>query len=189
MNEYRIKISVRNNLILDAIEKVGYTSIQRFCRDKNISVSGVTALIALKTPPIMRCGSFSSIANQLMEELCALPTELWTAEQLTMSLKHNTSFRNVGKEELQLSSDEALKLVFDREKEEKVAEVLETMTPRNKKVLEMRYGIGGGEPLTLEEIATAFSVTKERIRQIELHAIRDLKREDSRVILEGLRES
>lgn len=186
MNEYRIKISVRNNLILNAIEKEGYTSIQRFCRDKNISASGVTALIALKTPPIMRCGSFSSIANQLMEELCALPTELWTAEQLTMSLTHNTSFRNVGKEELQLSSDEALKLVFDREKETKVAEVLETMTPRNKKVLEMRYGIGGGEPLTLEEIATAFSVTKERIRQIEAKAIRLLKESERIKELENL---
>jgi RNA polymerase sigma factor (sigma-70 family) len=110
-----------------------------------------------------------------MEELCALPTELWTAEQLTMALKHNTSFRNVSKEDLQLSSDEALKLVFDRERETKVAEVLETMTPRNKKVLELRYGIGGGEPLTLEEIATVFSVTKERIRQIEAKAIRRLK--------------
>lgn len=186
MNEYRIKISVRNNLILNAIEKEGYTSIQRFCRDKNISASGVTALIALKTPPIMRCGSFSSIASQLMAELCMLPTELWTAEQLTMALKHNTSFRNVGKEELQLSSDEALKLVFDREKEEKVAEVLETMTPRNKKVLEMRYGIGGGEPLTLEEIATAFSVTKERIRQIESKAIRLLKESERIKELEKL---
>jgi len=186
MNEYRIKISVRNNLIMSAIEKAGYTSIQRFCRDKDISASGVTALIALKTPPIMRCGSFSSIASQLMAELCMLPTELWTAEQLTMALKHNTSFRNVGKEELQLSSDEALKLVFDREKEEKVAEVLETMTPRNKKVLEMRYGIGGGEPLTLEEVATVFDLTKERIRQIEAKAIRLLKESERIKELEKL---
>jgi len=176
MNEYRIKISVRNNLILDAIEKAGYTSIQRFCRDKNISASGVTALIALKTPPIMRCGSFSSIASQLMEELCMLPTELWTAEQLTMSLKHNTSFRNVGGEDLQLSSDEALKLVFDREKEEKVAEVLDTLSPRAKKVIALRYGIGGGEPLTLEQVATVFDLTRERIRQIEAKAIRYLQR-------------
>ena len=186
MNEYRIKISVRNNLILNAIEKEGYTSIQRFCRDKNISASGVTALIALKTPPIMRCGSFSSIASQLMAELCMLPTELWTAEQLTMALKHNTSFRNVGKEELQLSSDEALKLVFDREKETKVAEILETMTPRNKKVIALRYGIGGGEPLTLEEVATVFDVTRERIRQIEAKAIRLLKESERIKELEKL---
>ena len=105
-----------------------------------------------------------------------LPTELWTAEQLTMSLKHNTSFRNAGKEELQLSSDEALKLVFDREKEEKVAEVLDTLSPRAKKVIALRYGIGGGEPLTLEQVATVFDVTRERIRQIEAKAIRYLQR-------------
>jgi len=49
------------------------------------------------------------------------------------------------------------------------------MTPRNKKVLELRFGIGGGEPLTLDEIATAFDLTKERIRQIETKAIRLLK--------------
>lgn len=186
MNEYRIKISVRNNLILNAIEKEGYTSIQRFCKDKNISASGVTALIALKTPPIMRCGSFSSIANQLMEELCALPTELWTAEQLTMSLKHNTSFRNVGKEELQLSSDEALKLVFDRERETKVAEVLDTLSPRAKKVIEMRYGLGGKDPMSLDEVGAVYEVTKERIRQIEAKAIRLLKEPERIKELENL---
>ena len=67
-----------------------------------------------------------------------------------------------------------------------MAEVLETMTPRNKKVLEMRYGIGGGEPLTLEEIATTLSVTKERVRQIEAKAIRLLKESERIKELENL---
>lgn len=49
------------------------------------------------------------------------------------------------------------------------------LSPRDIKVMCMRYGFDDGEPKTLEEIGVAFNVTRERIRQIESHAIRKLK--------------
>jgi len=49
------------------------------------------------------------------------------------------------------------------------------MTPRAKKVVCLRYGIGLTDDYTLEEIGTRFDVTRERIRQIEMKAVRDLK--------------
>lgn len=49
------------------------------------------------------------------------------------------------------------------------------LSPRDIKVMCMRYGFDDGEPKTLEEIGVAFNVTRERIRQIESHAIRRLK--------------
>lgn len=57
--------------------------------------------------------------------------------------------------------------------------LLETMykclSPRDIKVMCMRYGFYDGEPKTLEEIGATFNVTRERIRQIENHALRRLK--------------
>lgn len=53
--------------------------------------------------------------------------------------------------------------------------VLETLSPREKKVLMMRFGLEDGKPKTLEEVGKEFKVTRERIRQIEAKAIRKLK--------------
>jgi len=54
-------------------------------------------------------------------------------------------------------------------------QVLETLSPREKKVLVMRFGLEDGKPKTLEEVGREFRVTRERIRQIEAKAIRKLK--------------
>ena len=54
-------------------------------------------------------------------------------------------------------------------------QVLETLSPREKKVLVMRFGLEDGKPKTLEEVGKEFKVTRERIRQIEAKAIRKLK--------------
>jgi len=65
--------------------------------------------------------------------------------------------------------------LFKKELVERVEEVLNTLTPRAKKVMCLRYGIGLTHDYTLEEIGTRFDVTRERIRQIEMKAVRDLK--------------
>jgi RNA polymerase primary sigma factor len=54
-------------------------------------------------------------------------------------------------------------------------EVLESLTPREKRVLELRFGIGDGHDHTLEEVGQQFDVTRERIRQIEAKALRKLR--------------
>ena len=58
---------------------------------------------------------------------------------------------------------------------EKLLTVLDTLTPREEKVLRLRYGIDDGKPRTLEEVGREFNVTRERIRQIEAKALRKLR--------------
>ena len=58
---------------------------------------------------------------------------------------------------------------------EQLMEVLDTLTPREKKVLELRFGIIDGRTRTLEEVGKEFNVTRERIRQIEAKALRKLR--------------
>ena len=58
---------------------------------------------------------------------------------------------------------------------EQLLSVLDTLTPREERVLRLRYGIDDGKPRTLEEVGREFNVTRERIRQIEAKALRKLR--------------
>ena len=58
---------------------------------------------------------------------------------------------------------------------EQLAEVLSTLTPREEKVLRLRFGLEDGRSRTLEEVGKEFNVTRERIRQIEAKALRKLR--------------
>jgi len=58
---------------------------------------------------------------------------------------------------------------------EQTESVLKTLTPREEKVIKMRFGVGDGSEHTLEEVGQSFAVTRERIRQIEAKALRKLR--------------
>ena len=59
---------------------------------------------------------------------------------------------------------------------EQIAGVIDELGDREKKIIKMRFGIGGGRPHTLEEVGAEFAVTRERIRQIESKTLNKLKR-------------
>ncbi len=59
--------------------------------------------------------------------------------------------------------------------QETIEEVLAELTPRQSHILRLRFGLGGGEPHTLEEIANKFGLSRERIRQLEKEALRRLR--------------
>ena len=58
---------------------------------------------------------------------------------------------------------------------ERTAQVLRTLTPRDEKIMKMRFGLEDGLEHTLEEVGRSFAVTRERIRQIEARALRKLR--------------
>ncbi|NJM07290.1 sigma-70 family RNA polymerase sigma factor [Candidatus Gracilibacteria bacterium] len=58
---------------------------------------------------------------------------------------------------------------------QQIATALDQLTDRERKVLELRYGLADGQPRTLEEVGRAFGVTRERVRQIEVKALRKLR--------------
>jgi len=58
---------------------------------------------------------------------------------------------------------------------DKLTDVLCSLTDRERKVLELRFGLGDGYPRTLEEVGNQFNVTRERIRQIEAKALRKMR--------------
>lgn len=62
-----------------------------------------------------------------------------------------------------------------------ISRVLDTLTFREREIVKLRYGIGGGYTYTLEEVGKRFKVTQERVRQIEMRAIRRIKQSVWRV--------
>jgi RNA polymerase primary sigma factor len=67
--------------------------------------------------------------------------------------------------------------------------VLSTLTPREEKVIRMRFGIGEKSDHTLEEVGRKFMVTRERIRQIEAKALRKLRHASRIKRLQGFTEN
>jgi RNA polymerase primary sigma factor len=72
---------------------------------------------------------------------------------------------------------------FDRNLHDDMTELLSTLTPREQKILRMRFGVGERDAHTLEEIGASFSVTRERIRQIEAKALAKLRRSGRSTVL------
>lgn len=71
---------------------------------------------------------------------------------------------------------------------EQIASIIQNLSEREQKIIKLRFGIGGGRPHTLEEVGAEFSVTRERIRQIEAKALTKLrKNKDTKKLHEYLR--
>jgi len=79
-DEYRLRITVRNNLLLSAIEAAGYKSQADFARAANLSPAQVNAVVAMRFPPINQMGKFTPVAKSIMETLGASPGDLWVDE-------------------------------------------------------------------------------------------------------------
>jgi RNA polymerase primary sigma factor len=77
--------------------------------------------------------------------------------------------------------------------QDQTAQVLRTLTPREEKVIKMRFGLEDGSEHTLEEVGQSFAVTRERIRQIEAKALRKLRHPSRsrklKAFMDGIREA
>ncbi len=185
MDEYNVKVTVRNNLILKAIKDFGYTNLNNFAKATGVGITGLYSLVNLMEPPVGVKGEFIKPAKDLMEVLGACPSELWTDEQLTLRLDSNRTERVMSKEALQITLQSSARSLIgldypeqemvEQEMVEIVKDKLDSLTPREAQILRMRFGFDGGIGHTLEEIADIFEVTRETIRQIEARALRHMR--------------
>ena len=132
--------------------------------------------------------------RQMLHEIGREPTPEELAEKLQMPLEKVRKVMKIAKEPISLETpigdeedsqlgdfieDKNAILPLDSAIQENLKEtttrVLSSLTPREERVLRMRFGIGMNTDHTLEEVGQQFSVTRERIRQIEAKALRKLK--------------
>ena len=184
--EYRIDLKVRNNLILSAIELAGYKNVAQFCKAANLGQTLIGSLINFKTSPIASTGDLTPTAQSLCDFLGLLPEELWTKEQLAFVLPTNRSHFSMNHKEMVLTlarhTGELLEApapdagLEEEDRHRIVGEALDSLTPKEAKVLRMRFGIDTNSEHTLDEVGETLDVCRERIRQIEAKALRKLKR-------------
>ena len=187
---YRVKITVKNNLLLTAIEQAGYKSVAEFSRDIGLTAQEISSFVALRKAPINQDGEFCPNAKKIMEALGAAPSDLWTTEQLNMKLKRNTTQDlfsapiiqailggNVAQLEGSVyeESEKPEEVLNKKELKAELEKVLGTLTPRETKILQLRFGLGECGEHTLEEIGDMLDIGKERVRQIEAKALRKMR--------------
>ncbi|MDH4007098.1 MAG: RNA polymerase sigma factor RpoD, partial [Desulfuromonadales bacterium] len=133
-------------------------------------------------------------SRQLVQEIGREPTPEEIAERMELPLEKVRRVLKIAKEPISLETPigeeedsslgdfiedkgvvSPLEAVIKGNLSDQTAKVLATLTPREERVLRMRFGIGEKSDHTLEEVGQDFAVTRERIRQIEAKALRKLR--------------
>jgi len=193
MKAYRVKVSVRNNLLMSAIEAAGYKSVAEFERDAGIAKGRANCLVAMRDPPIQQNGEFSKMAKLIMEVLGAAPFDLWTEDQLMLKLRTNIGWREVdmdigsfkalarqqGEQMAALPSQEDVLLKIETARV--VDELLnQRLTSREQIIVREMMNDGGA---TYKNLGEKIGVSTERVRQIHFKALRKLRNPKSVAIL------
>ena len=193
MKAYRVKVSVRNNLLMSAIEAAGYKSVAEFERDAGIAKGRANCLVAMRDPPIQQNGEFSKMAKIIMEVLGAAPSDLWTEDQLMLKLRTNIGWREVdmdigsfkalarqqGEQMAALPSQEDVLLKIETARV--MDELLnQRVTSREQIIVREMMNDGGA---TYKNLGEKIGVSTERVRQIHFKALRKLRNPKSVAIL------
>ena len=177
----RLKIFTRNARLIDTRAELGWTQAE------------VAGWAGMTTSRLSDIENLKVVPTDLeMDDLVAVlgkPVEYLFPKVLTQSISCGV----FDKREVSLSEEQvgvlesrkvplALPTTGDIERNVdrlalvgKMGEVLGTLTPREQRVIELRFGLNGGQTHTLEDIGKMFNVTRDRIRQIEEKALRKLR--------------
>ena len=176
MKDYRIKITVRNDRILSKIESE-YVSVRNFCMAMNLEYQRITDLIR-GTSPINAKGEIKELVKKLMEALGCTIEELFTEKQLKGFVSHNKFETKVEEKDLiKIKQDvKPLELgMMEKDVKDVLSKIFNKfLTPREEKIIKMRFGIGMDTDYTLEEVGLQFLISKERVRHITERVIKKL---------------
>ena len=168
MEDFNVKITVRNNRLLQAIRKK-YESVADLSRKMGRSQGAVNALVDMKVKPINEKG-WTELASDVAAMVGKEPVEIWPENLQDIRLSTSTS-------EFTIDMDGVKQIMSDNSTEKMIAhsQVLQQLDTRlndtQKKVIDMRFN----QNMSLEETGKVLGLSRERVRQIECKSIRRMR--------------
>jgi len=130
-----------------------------------------------KKPSIKEISKFLNITEKKVKEMLEAASAIISLDCKISEDNDGDTYAEVIKDE---RSDDPLKCLSTKNTTEVIDRALQELDPRERKIIRKRFGLDGDKPNTLEEIGVMFSVTRERIRQIERVALLKFKKEYSK---------
>jgi len=185
---YRIRVSVRNNLILQRIKDAGYDSVAAFCRYSGVCVTTMQQLLSMKISPVLsRNGEWRKAVLLIAEELRCLPEDLFTDVQRTNKLERAFVERTMSEEQVQeLAQSGVLGQITDGRPDfafmrKEATEILSAalgrlLDPREEKAVRLYYDMEGEGPISFVELGVRLgNISAQRAMLIFWRAMQKLR--------------
>jgi RNA polymerase sigma factor (sigma-70 family) len=180
--DYRIEIKVKNNRLLTKMEAAGYLSVTKFAEAIGMNRTVIYRIVSIKSTALDNEGYYRPEALRIAEFLNCTPQEIYPPAQMRGTMKENKAQITANANEVDSLTSSLRTLAFSPERKmilneakQALKAVMMTLTPKEQRILDLRYGLTYGEEKTLDEVGAMFGVSRERIRQQEMKALRKMR--------------
>jgi len=182
LKDYVLQIKIKNGPLMRLMRGRGYYTAPALARASGVTITTIYNCLNLKEVPVRKDGSWKEPVWRLSKFFRVIPELMFPPQHIEKALPNNSIEAEVSLDEIKSLPGVAGAYLLEEAEEEEAEErdnlltkYLGTISGREKNVLEMRFGLNGKKPTGLEATGKYFAVSRERIRQIEMKALRRMR--------------